>query len=345
MALNLRRAACATAFLFAIAGFAEVGASAHSIVKISVPGTKYVRFSSLNTQGTVLGYAQYSRKNWFAFIRTLDGAMTTYQYPGAISTYADDINAAGAAIGTYFLADKIQRGYIRAADGTFTSYDLPQQRNDTLFPIRINGDGVIAGSYTDGGSHAGVGYVRAPDGTLTFFNAPGARHTAVRDMNKDGVIVGDFLDTSNKTHGFVRLPDGTITQIDAPNSGFSETTITSINANGEMAGSYRANGELRFGHAFFRDAAGNFTFFSAGQGDTLTTSIDNDRDITGTLVTGDAMKGFVYRVGGGVTTFKIGAFPRNGVIPRRIINGGMIGGSLTVPKGKRTIGYAFLRIP
>jgi hypothetical protein len=330
MASKLRHVAFVTAL--ALGG----GASAATIVKVDVPHSKYVTIQSMNTGGTVIGWYRGKHHQYQSFIRTPDGQVTTFQYPDARSTMAVDINAAGVSVGSYFPADGSEHGFIRAADGSFTSIDYD---GFAVTPVRINSSGVVAGVYS---YHGNYGFVRDADGTMETFAPQGSIDTAVRDMNKDGVIVGDFLDSAHKTHGFVRTPDGTITPIDVPVPA-AETTITSINANGEMAGSYRASGELRFGHAFFRDAAGNYTFFSAGTGDTLTTSIDNDRDITGVFFTGDLTLGYIYRAGGRVATFRIGPAPTHAVYPRRVVNGGTTAG--TVATKNLTRAQGFLRIP
>ncbi|GEM_PF-2770493 len=345
MAMVLCRVARVAAAFLALTVFADEAAQAATVVRFAVRGAKFMMFGSLNTQGAVIGSDRYGRhaKDWEAFIRTADGAITTFRYPGAGWTYGLDMNAAGVAVGVFALPDKSQHGYIRAADGSLTAFDLGMAF-DGLNPACIDNDGVIAGTYSAG--HADHGFVRAADGTVTFFDPAGAKGTAVRGMNKGGVIAGDFFDASNRTHGYVRTPDGTITQIDAPGSDVQDTTIDAINANGEMAGSYRADGEARFGHAFFRDAAGNFTFFSAGSGDTLTTSIDNDREITGAFFSNDgSTQGFVYKAGGGVTTFAIGAPGSHSTFSYRIINGGTTAGAVQFAGKKGTKDDFFLRIP
>lgn len=340
----LSRVARAAAALLAFTALAHEGASAAAVVKVAVPGAKFMMFGSLNVRGAVIGSDRYGphAKDWEAFIRTPDGAITTFRYPGARWTFGLDINAAGVAVGVFALPDKSEHGYIRAADGSLAAFDVGAA--DDVTPSCINAGGVVAGSYSaDNVDH---GFIRTAGGTVTGFDPPGSRDTAVRAMNKDGVIVGDFLDASNKTHGFVRTPDGTITQIDAPGSDVSGTTITAINANGEMAGSYRADGAERFGHAFFRDAAGNFTFFSAGSGDTLTTSIDNDREITGVFFSSEGgTLGYVYTAGGSVTTFKIGPSRSHSVYPYRIVNGGTTAGAVQFTAKKGTRDFVFLRIP
>jgi hypothetical protein len=54
--------------------------------------------------------------------------------------------------------------------------------------------------------------------------------------NQAGSITGSYLDAEEAQHGFVRNPYGTITSFDPPRGG--NTTATSINDSGVIAGSY-----------------------------------------------------------------------------------------------------------
>jgi len=99
------------------------------------------------------------------------------------------------------------------------------------------------------------GFVRSPQGDFTLFNPPGtllgpplfgvfAQHGSVAllsapkslSMNLEGTITGSYEDTQGLEHGFVRNPYGTITSFDPPRG--VQTTATSINDNGVIAGFY-----------------------------------------------------------------------------------------------------------
>src|SRR5205823_1472848 len=54
---------------------------------------------------------------------------------------------------------------------SFATFDAPGVQN--AFPVSINQNGVITGSYVDARS-ASHGFLRAPGGAITTFEAPGA---------------------------------------------------------------------------------------------------------------------------------------------------------------------------
>src|SRR5260370_39291881 len=70
---------------------------------------------------------------------------------------------------------------------------------------------------------------------IITFDAPNAGLTLPLSINLNGSIVGYYADSS-RLHGFVRAADGTITTIDP--SGSVDTSATSINDTGSIAGSY-----------------------------------------------------------------------------------------------------------
>jgi hypothetical protein len=103
------------------------------------------------------------------FVRAADGAITTFDAPGAGTgamqgTMGGSINPAGTIPGTYIDANSANHGYVRAADGAITTFDAP-------------------------GAGTGSG-----QGTVPFTN------------NQSGAIVGYYLDANNVNHGFLRFP-------------------------------------------------------------------------------------------------------------------------------------------
>jgi hypothetical protein len=55
-------------------------------------------------------------------------------------------------------------------------------------------------------------------------------------INQEGTIAGSSIDVKGAQHGFVRNADGVITSFDPPKG--KQTTATSINDGGVIAGSY-----------------------------------------------------------------------------------------------------------
>jgi hypothetical protein len=114
-------------------------------------------------------------------VRARDGALTTFDGPGASQTFAYSINPAGMIAGLYFDASSVSHGFVRAPDGTITTFDVP-------------------GAGTGPGQ--GTGFPSTPGG-----------------LNPAGAITGAYLDASNVIHGYVRASDGTIATFDVQGAG------------------------------------------------------------------------------------------------------------------------------
>jgi hypothetical protein len=69
-------------------------------------------------------------------------------------------------------------------------------------------------------------------------------------INQAGSITGSYLDADGAQHGFVRNPYGTITSFDPPRGG--NTSATSINDSGVIAGSYYYDWNAQIAEGFLR---------------------------------------------------------------------------------------------
>jgi uncharacterized membrane protein len=68
-------------------------------------------------------------------------------------------------------------------------------------PQAINRKGVIAGTSDE--TH---GFVRYANGKIVSFDAPNSTRTYAWGINKDGAIVGYYLEGNNAGHSFLRTP-------------------------------------------------------------------------------------------------------------------------------------------
>jgi uncharacterized membrane protein len=152
------------------------------------------------------------------------GRYVRLDYPGAVSSQAQNINDRGQVSGEY-----------QAADGTFHGYLWQQGRFRTLptpgSASGINNRGQITGP---------AGDIATADGyllngkRLTTFEAPGAQITLPRDINDRGQIVGASLPSlTGAVSGFV-LSQGRFTVIRRP--GAVGTALLGINNRGQIVG-------------------------------------------------------------------------------------------------------------
>ncbi len=241
-----------------------VTVSAATIVTIDVPGAgtqgnQGTYPHSISNTGTIAGYYVDASNQSHGFLQK--GAVTTFDAPGAVDTYAYSINSAGAITGDFF-DGTAYHGFGRNASGGIDTFDAPGTVGGT-FPKGINDAGVIAGLFGDanGASH---GFVRTVAGTITTFDVPGAgtgygQGTLVTSINSAGVIIGQYDDANNVYHVFERHSSGAITTFDAP--GANDTFAWSINSTGVIAGSYEDSAYAT--HGYVLSPAGEFTPFSA----------------------------------------------------------------------------------
>jgi uncharacterized membrane protein len=142
--------------------------------------------------------------------------------------------------------------------------------------------------------------LRAQSGTFSSFDAPGAggRGTFPIAINRSGLIVGYFTDSSNVEHGFIRDPNGTFTVVDVP--GQTGTQITAVNSRGLVTG-YNDIGSGDSG--FLRYRNGEFGKLNVPGTKFLEPAAMNDiGQIAGTaILTFGAYRGFIWSQGHSVT--------------------------------------------
>jgi hypothetical protein len=305
--------------------------------------------NSINAAGVIAGTCSVS--GYSGFVRTADGAITTFEAPGGVfvtGTNAEAINAAGTITG-YYTSEVPQGqgnpillayGFVRAADGTFTTFSAPNAGtggypyHQGTYSLSINKAGAIGGYYVDinGVSH---GFAGTAAGAITSFDPPGSVGTYGESINAAGDIAGYYVDASAADHGFVRAADGSITTFDAPGgstSGPRGTQAWSINAAGAVAGYYFKTNTLYRG--FVRAPGGAITTFDvpgATVPGTMAVSINAAGTITGSYSDKKGVyRGFVRSASGAITTFSApGAdtLTGPGTHPASINDAGEIAGS------------------
>jgi hypothetical protein len=143
--------------------------SVHGFVRVPDGGfatfdpidSTYTQPSDINAEGTITGYYTDASDVWHGFVRSRNGAITTFDAPGAGAgsfqgTYAGAIDPAGTVTGYYIDADGMFHGFVRARNGAITTFDAPDSTG--TFALAINAHGVITGAFfdADGVGHAFV---------------------------------------------------------------------------------------------------------------------------------------------------------------------------------------------
>ena len=208
-----------------------------------------------------------SRAGDFTTIRYSQGA----EYPTTVS----GLNSSGTIVGSFSDFDYAVNttSFLLHPDGFSIQFSVPLDEGydyETTIAEGINADGVIAGWYgvcfDSCAKKSSGGFVRSPAGEFTVFNPPGTLVTQPElgpvfsgeslsaphrlSINQAGDITGSYTDAKGAQHGFVRNPYGTITSFDPPKG--RQTTATSINDDGVIAGSYYYDWNARIAEGFLR---------------------------------------------------------------------------------------------
>jgi hypothetical protein len=217
-------------------------------------GTTEAQPISINDFDVIAGnYPVYSRPN--VFIRSAGGAYNE-GISFARATVATAINGSGSVVGYGGDGEFSYSGFVLHPDGYRSGLTVPlppQPEPECMaetFPDGINAAGMITGWYYNSCNPENKGFMMSPDGVFTVFEVPGTllaspsfAYTSTAphwvSIDQAGDITGSYTDAAGVQHGFVRNPYGTITSFDPPEG--KQTTATSINDGGAIAGFYHYN--------------------------------------------------------------------------------------------------------
>jgi probable HAF family extracellular repeat protein len=201
---------------------------------IDFPGAQATMANGVNSSSVIVGIycitagTCYLQSPDHGF-KTEKGIFTEIKFPGAASTGVNGINDAGDMVGSYSLSTPPLRLLSRSTVSKSTS----RTSSGANTPMEITNNGIPVYGWLSIG------------GAFTAINPAGATVTIPAGINNSGVVVGTFIDASNKTHGFI-YKGGVFLQIDHPNA--SSTTADGIDDKNEIVGTYIAADGLYYGY-------------------------------------------------------------------------------------------------
>jgi hypothetical protein len=245
--------------------------------------------NAINDAGAIAGFYADASGAPHGFLRSPEGAFTTFDVPGgSLSTTPIALNLEGAIVGYSLNQNDVFRPFLRRSDGTFATWSVPGACDAS--PANgcfgsgahsINVFGTITSGYEDNsGNFVGHGLLRSADGKLTTFNVPGAGTGLYQGtscpgcsvpLNLFGAEAGLYIDGSNVVHGYLRSPTGKITTFDPPGEGpqglgcYNDCQL-GLNDLGAVTGYYLDTNNVY--HGFLRSPDGAFTTFEAPGADT-----------------------------------------------------------------------------
>ena len=176
----------------------------------------------INAVGAIAGFTIDAVYDEHGYVRYPNGAITTFDAPGAGTTpytyqgtWPNAINLGGTIVGYITDTNTTNHGFVRYPNGHFTTFDAPgavatpgTYQGTDLYGVNLWG--AIVGSYTDA-KDVSHGFLLNPDGTFTKIDVPGAgtsplQGTIPLSINLEGAITGVYFDANGAGHGFVVNP-------------------------------------------------------------------------------------------------------------------------------------------
>jgi hypothetical protein len=235
--------------------------------------------NAINDAGAITGVYYDVNSVGHGFVRSPEGAFTTFDAPGANQlTNPIALNLEGAVVGYYFNQNDTFGSFLRRSDGTFANWSGPGGASSSG-AFNINIFGRVAGHYRDNSSVV-HGFVRSPQGKLTTFDAPGAGKGSGQGtgspgssvgLNVFGAVAGYYTDANNVVHGYLRNPTGEYATFLPPGVGpqgmncYNDCPV-GLNDWGAITGIYLDANNVY--HGFLRTPEGKLTTFEAPGADT-----------------------------------------------------------------------------
>ncbi len=164
----------------------------------------------------------------------------------------------------------------------------------------VNDYSIVVGQAAEnwGNGVTAKAFVRLSTGSVSYYSPSNSISSQFYARNDNGVMVGDYADTSFHSHAFIKQ-GSTVTPISDPKASPYSTIVRGINKYVTTVGGYTdANGIL---HGFERSAAGVFTTLSYplnGVPETDPNGINDNNVVVGSYVAPDgSLHGFVYHGG------------------------------------------------
>jgi probable HAF family extracellular repeat protein len=181
---------------------------------IDVPGAAgFTTVTDITPSGQMVGRYLGSDGRFHGF-SLIDGNFTTIDDPDGIGIQGMAVNRERVIAGYYVDATGRFHGFL-LDDGSYTTFDPPGSigTGSANGVLKINSAGDVVGYYTRVGDAVGAGHgFLYTDGEFITFDFPDAQFTCNLGINRQGDIVGLYVDQMNRRHGFL-APRGTEEQV------------------------------------------------------------------------------------------------------------------------------------
>ena len=175
--------------------------SDYAFQSIEVTGVDQLSLTASNDIGDYAGYTLDPDGKTVAFT-IIDGAFSTYDFPGSKSTYFYAIDNNGMAAGYYESADGLHHGVV-LENGELRQYDFPDAVQTEIYDIS-DATGALTGNFIDASG------IRRGFSDDLIIEPPGAMATYAQFENTQRVIGGSYVNDEGEYQPYVILPSGEI---------------------------------------------------------------------------------------------------------------------------------------
>ena len=173
--------------------------SDYTFESIEVEGIDFLEVTASSDFENYAGNTKSADGEKIVGFTLIDGAFTTYDFPGSKNTYFYALGNDGRAAGHYEDSEGHHRGVV-LENGELRQYDYPDSVQTEIYGIS-DMTGALTGNFIDDS-----GVRRGFSGDL-IIEPPGATATFADFVNAEGVIVGSYIDADGVYQAYVRTPD------------------------------------------------------------------------------------------------------------------------------------------
>jgi hypothetical protein len=227
-------AATATAAFAQDAG-ATTGKCAFQKLSFPPPATN-ANPVALNDLGGIAGTFGDSKNLSHGFL-LYQGRLTTFKFPGSLSTTVSDMSRNGIIVGDFTVAGDPRVHHYMVHAGGFHEITLPGHPSADFTVTGVNSNGDIVGTINSDTLPVN-GYV-LHNGKITLLLVPGSDITLPTSINDQGVVVGGSLaELVNENPAFM-WKNGVFTNLVPPGS-FGFVNANKVSNSGVVVGSFQA---------------------------------------------------------------------------------------------------------
>lgn len=219
----------------ATAALAQTGKCSFQQLTFPAPATNG-QAVALNDSGAILGQYFDSNNVSHGFL-LFQGKLTSFMFPGSVSTGVADMSSNGIIVGEYTTSDGKGHSYM-VHSGGFHEITLPGFPNTDFTVSGVNANGDVVGVINS--DNPPVNGFLLHNGKVTLISFPGADATQPTSINNEGVIVGGyFIQFVNSNPAFM-WKDGVFSNIKPPDSVPTPfVNASKITNSGAVVGSYQ----------------------------------------------------------------------------------------------------------